>query len=151
MFIGLLHRLRCEVQNRVRIEALAPNRGLILDRRGRVLAENLPAYQLELIPEQVPDLQDTLQRLAALDLVDSEDIPRISELSRSGLRFKPVTLRFNLSDDEIDLIRRWIQQGAEWPDDSHVKATSKADGSWWSLQPTEQIDPPELSFPQIPG
>jgi penicillin-binding protein 2 len=45
--------------NRVRIEALPPTRGLIYDRRGQVLAENLPAYQLELIPEQVPDLQDS--------------------------------------------------------------------------------------------
>lgn len=87
--------------NRVRIEALAPNRGLIFDRKGRVLAENLPAYQLELIPEQVANLHDTLSRLAALALIDREDIPRISELSRSGLRFQPVTLRFNLSDDEI--------------------------------------------------
>jgi penicillin-binding protein 2 len=37
--------------NRVRIEAVPPTRGLIFDRRGQVLAENLPAYQLELIPE----------------------------------------------------------------------------------------------------
>ena len=50
--------------NRIRIEAVPPTRGLIFDRRGRVLAENLPAYQLELIPEQVPDLDDTLTRLA---------------------------------------------------------------------------------------
>ncbi len=64
--------------NRVRIEALPPTRGLIYDRRGRVLAENLPAYQLELIPEQVPDLKDTLARLAAMGLIRSEDIPRFN-------------------------------------------------------------------------
>jgi len=87
--------------NRVRIEAIAPTRGLIFDRRGRILAENLPAYQLELIPEQVPDLEDTLARLAALDLIEIEDVPRFNELSRSGPRFKPVTLRFRLTDDEI--------------------------------------------------
>ena len=87
--------------NRVRIEAVPPTRGLILDRRGRVLAENLPAYQLELIPEQVPDLQDTLARLAAIDLIEHEDIPRFNGLSQTGPRFKPVTLRFRLSDDEI--------------------------------------------------
>jgi len=87
--------------NRVRIEAIAPTRGLIFDRRGRILAENLPAYQLELIPEQVPDLKDTLARLAALDLIKIEDVPRFNELSRSGPRFKPVTLRFRLTDDEI--------------------------------------------------
>jgi penicillin-binding protein 2 len=87
--------------NRVRIEALPPNRGLIYDRKGRILAENLPAYQLELIPEQVPDLEDTLQRLAALKLIEREDIQRFTDLSRRGPRFKPVTLRFRMSDDEI--------------------------------------------------
>ena len=87
--------------NRVRIEALPPTRGLILDRRGQVLAENLPAYQLELIPEQVPDLKDTLARLAAIGLIEREDIPRFNGLSQTGPRFKPVTLRFRLSDDEI--------------------------------------------------
>ena len=87
--------------NRVRIEAVPPTRGLIFDRRGKVLAENLPAYQLELIPEQVPDLQDTLARLAAIGLIRSEDIPRFNGLSQTGPRFKPVTLRFRLTDDEI--------------------------------------------------
>ncbi len=87
--------------NRIRIEAIPPTRGLIFDRRGRVLAENLPAYQLELVPEQVRDLDDTLARLAAARLIDAEDIPRFRELSRSGPRFKAVTLRFRLGDDEI--------------------------------------------------
>lgn len=87
--------------NRVRIEAIPATRGLIFDRQGRVLAENLPAYQLELIPEQVPDLDDTLTRLADIGLIEKEDIPRLNGLSNNGPRFKPVTLRFRLSDDEI--------------------------------------------------
>ncbi|MEJ2171261.1 MAG: penicillin-binding protein 2 [Woeseiaceae bacterium] len=87
--------------NRVRIEAVPPIRGLILDRRGEVLAENLPAYQLELIPEQVADIDDTLQRLAGLDLIDASDIPLFREQSETGRRFKPVTLNFRLSDEQI--------------------------------------------------
>jgi len=87
--------------NRVRIEAVPPIRGLVFDRKGRVIAENLPAYQLELIPEQVDDIDDTLQRLAALNLIDSNDIPRFKELSRGGQQFKPVTLKFRLSEEEI--------------------------------------------------
>ena len=87
--------------NRIRMEAVPPTRGLILDRRGQVLAENLPAYQLELIPEQVPNLKDTLARLAELGLIRREDIPRFNGLSQTGPRFKPVALRFRLSDDEI--------------------------------------------------
>ena len=87
--------------NRVRIAAVPPIRGLIFDRKGRVLAENLPAYQLELIPEQVPDIDDTLERLAGLGLIEAEEIPRLRDLSASGPRFKPVTLRLRLTDEEI--------------------------------------------------
>lgn len=87
--------------NRVRIEAVPPIRGLIYDRNGQVLAENLPAYQLELIPEQVADIDDTLRRLARLKLINDDEIDRIKALARNGPRFKPVTLRFRLSDDEI--------------------------------------------------
>ena len=87
--------------NRVRIEAVPPIRGLMFDRKGRVIAENLPAYQLELIPEQVDDLDDTLKRLAAINLISAEDIPRFAAISRSGQQFKPVTLKFRLTDEEI--------------------------------------------------
>ncbi len=87
--------------NRVRIEPVPPIRGLILDRRGRVLAENFPAYQLELIPEQVDDLDGTLERLADAGLIEADEIPRIREASRSGPRFKPVTLNPRLTDEEI--------------------------------------------------
>ncbi|NIS91062.1 MAG: penicillin-binding protein 2 [Woeseiaceae bacterium] len=87
--------------NRVRIEPVPPIRGLIFDRKGRVLAENLPAYQLELIPEQVADIDDTLQRLARLGLIEAADIPAFKELSASGPRFKPVALNFRLSEEQI--------------------------------------------------
>jgi penicillin-binding protein 2 len=87
--------------NRIRIEAVPPIRGLIFDRKGRVIAENLPAYQLELIPEQIDDIDDTLRRLAAIDLIEQDDIPRFTALSQSGQQFKPVTLKFRLTDEEI--------------------------------------------------
>ncbi len=87
--------------NRIRIEAVPPIRGLIFDRKGHVIAENLPAYQLELIPEQVEDIDDTLSRLAVLNLIERDDIPRFTALSQSGQQFKPVTLKFRLTDEEI--------------------------------------------------
>ena len=87
--------------NRVRIEPVPPIRGLVYDREGRVLAQNLPAYQLQLIPEQVADIDDTLARLAALGLIEAEDIPDFKDLSESGPRFKPVTLNLRLSDEQI--------------------------------------------------
>lgn len=45
-----------------------------------------------------------------------------------------------LSNNEVDLLREWIQQGAVWPVDVLVKEQSKANGSWWSLQPLHIID-----------
>lgn len=87
--------------NRIRIEAVPPIRGLVFDREGRVLAENLPAYQLELIPEQVSDIDDTLNRLTALELIEVDDIQRLKALVASGPRFKPVTLRLRMSEKEV--------------------------------------------------
>ena len=49
--------------NRIRLEPVPPIRGLIYDRNGNILAQNLPAYQLELTPEEVPDLEQTLQAM----------------------------------------------------------------------------------------
>ena len=60
--------------NRVRTEPIPAVRGLILDRNAEVIADNQPAYQLELVPEEVPDLKGTLKGLVALALIRSEDL-----------------------------------------------------------------------------
>src|SRR5213076_1163437 len=66
--------------NRVRNEPIPAARGLILDRHGEVIAGNQPAYQLELVPEEVPDLQQTLTRLVRSEEHTSElqSLPTIS-------------------------------------------------------------------------
>src|SRR6185312_8264431 len=87
--------------NRVRLDPIPASRGLILDRNGHVLADNEPAYQLELIREQVPNLDDTLRRLSALGLIDPDDLQetRRAILARRSLDVVPVRLR--LSDEEV--------------------------------------------------
>lgn len=87
--------------NRVRIQTLAPNRGLIYDRNGILLAENVPNYQLELIPEQVDDIAGTLQRLGEVIELRPADIERFEKLRRTKRRFEPVPLRYNLSDEDV--------------------------------------------------
>jgi len=87
--------------NRFRIEAVPPIRGLVLDRQGRVLAENLPAYHLELIPEQVADIDDTLARLVELDLINGDQLPQYRSMIDSGPRFKPVALNLRMTDEQI--------------------------------------------------
>jgi penicillin-binding protein 2 len=78
--------------NQIKIESLAPTRGLILDRAGRILAENVPAWQLVAVPEQVADLEATLIELEELGLIDPVNHAELVELVRSHRRFDRVTL-----------------------------------------------------------
>ncbi|HXQ63477.1 MAG TPA: penicillin-binding protein 2 [Steroidobacteraceae bacterium] len=87
--------------NRVRLEALPPDRGLIYDRNGTVIAENTPAFQLELTPEQVADVPGTLRRLADLGLIEADQVPALGRLIRAGRKFEAVPLRLSLSDTDI--------------------------------------------------
>ena len=59
--------------NRIKVEPIPPNRGLILDRNGLPLATNAPSYQLELTRELVTDIDATLVGLAQLGLLDNAD------------------------------------------------------------------------------
>lgn len=76
-FSGLLQR------NQIRIEPLPPTRGLILDRAGRILAQNIPSWQLVAVPEQLEDFESTLLGLENLGLVDSVNHSELVELVRS--------------------------------------------------------------------
>jgi penicillin-binding protein 2 len=87
--------------NRIRIEPLPPSRGLILDRNGEPLATNRPAYQLELIREQTPDVDETLARLVALGLLETEDLERVKRLIRARRSFDAVPVRLQLSEEEL--------------------------------------------------
>lgn len=87
--------------NRVRIEPLPPSRGLIFDRNGVVLALNSPSYQLEITREQVPDLAGTLQRLAALDLLDRDNVKTLERDIRRRRAFEAVPVKLSLSEEEL--------------------------------------------------
>ncbi|HEY5789185.1 MAG TPA: penicillin-binding protein 2, partial [Gammaproteobacteria bacterium] len=87
--------------NRVKIEPLPPTRGLLLDRRGRRVAENRPAFSLELTPELVPDMEATLAALAALVEISPGDLERFRKLVARQPRFESIPLRFRLSEAEV--------------------------------------------------
>ena len=87
--------------NRIRISTISPTRGLIFDRNGKILAENIPAYQLEIIPEQVSDVNETLQKLSEINIIKEENISQIIGRIKQSEKFKPVILRFRLTDEEI--------------------------------------------------
>jgi penicillin-binding protein 2 len=87
--------------NRVRIEPIPATRGLMLDRNGEVIAGNQPAYQLELVPEEVPDLEKTLNGLVALGLVAHEELDEVRRAVRSRRPFDSVPVRLRLSEEDI--------------------------------------------------
>jgi penicillin-binding protein 2 len=85
--------------NQLRIEPLAPTRGLIYDRNGLVIAENVPTWQLVAVAEQIEDLDAVLDELEALALIDPAERPVLVELIRSHRRFERVPLG-NLTEVE---------------------------------------------------
>ncbi|MBT3206107.1 MAG: penicillin-binding protein 2 [Gammaproteobacteria bacterium] len=87
--------------NRVRLKALPPTRGLIYDRNGVVLADNLPAYRLEIIREQVSDLDDTIKRLSEYVEISDYAIKKYRQSSRRRRPYESVPLLLNLSDKEL--------------------------------------------------
>jgi penicillin-binding protein 2 len=87
--------------NRVRIEPLPAARGIIYDRNGIILAENRPAYQLELVREEVPDLEDTLRRLVAIGLIAPDELDSTRRAIKSRRAFDSVPIRLRLSEEEI--------------------------------------------------
>ena len=87
--------------NRVRVEPLPAQRGLIVDRNGAVLAENRPAFQLELVRERVPDVDATLAGLVKIGVMNADDVDDTRKLVRSRRSFDSVPIRLRLTDEEI--------------------------------------------------
>jgi len=87
--------------NRVRIKALPPTRGLIFDRNGVVMADNLPAYRLEIVHEEVDDIDLTLQRIRRYVELDEQDLKRFKQASSRRRPFESIALKLNLDDEEV--------------------------------------------------
>lgn len=87
--------------NRVKLEPLPPTRGLIFDRNGTILAQNLPAYSLEIVPEKTKDLQTTIDRLSEIISINEEDIQRFHRLRKQRRRFDSIPIRVRLEEDEV--------------------------------------------------
>jgi penicillin-binding protein 2 len=87
--------------NRIKIEPIPPNRGLILDRNGLPLATNAPSYQLELTREQVTDIDATLVGLSKLGLLDNADFAPLKKDIRSRRSFEAVPVKLQLTEEEL--------------------------------------------------
>ncbi len=87
--------------NRINMRATLPPRGLILDRNGKILAENITAFQLDIIPEQMQESEQALTHLADLNLIKEKDIESINKEIKRTQKFRPITIRSALNDEEI--------------------------------------------------
>ena len=87
--------------NRISIVPVAPNRGLILDRNGVVLARNYSAYTLEIFPARVRDLERTLRELGELIEVQARDRARFRKLLAETKNAESLPIRTRLTDEEV--------------------------------------------------
>ena len=88
-------------ENRIRFEPIVPARGLIYDRNGVLLADNAPAFRLDIVPERVEDMPALLDALRERVALDDDDLSRFDAARKGSRRFKPVTLKSRLDEQEI--------------------------------------------------
>jgi penicillin-binding protein 2 len=87
--------------NRISIVPIVPNRGLILDHKGVVLAHNYSAYTLEITPSKVPDLEATINTLGSVVDITPKDRKRFKRLMDESKSFESLPIRTRLSEVEV--------------------------------------------------
>ena len=87
--------------NRISISPIVPNRGLIFDRNGEVLAHNYSAYTLEIVPSKVANLEVLINELSTVIEIAARDRKRFKKLMDESKRFESLPIRTRLSDVEV--------------------------------------------------
>jgi penicillin-binding protein 2 len=88
-------------ENSIKIEPTVASRGIIYDKRGKILAENTQTYTLELIPDQIKDLDDTLFQLQQLLAIPDEKIEIFQKLRKRQKRFTGIPLLSNMTEQQL--------------------------------------------------
>ena len=99
--VGHEHYSSLAKDNSIKIVPLVPTRGIIYDRNGKVLAENMPSYSLELIPEQISNMDETLLRLQKLLDIPDEKMEQYQKLRKRQKRFVSTPLLLSMNDEEL--------------------------------------------------
>src|SRR5213595_1324902 len=87
--------------NRIAIVPIVPNRGVITDRKGVVLAQSYSAYTLEVMPSKVKNLDETIEALAKVVDIQPRDRKRFKKLLEESKNVESLPLRTRLSDEEV--------------------------------------------------
>ena len=87
--------------NRIAVVPIVPNRGLIIDRNGIVLANNYSAYTLEITTSKVANLESTIDALAQVVEIGPRDRRRFKKLLEESKSFEALPIRTKLTDEEV--------------------------------------------------
>ncbi|HEX5355765.1 MAG TPA: penicillin-binding protein 2 [Aquabacterium sp.] len=87
--------------NRIAVVPIVPNRGLIVDRHGVVLANNYSAYTLEITPSKVDDVEATIEALSHIVDIQARDRRRFKRLREESKSFESIPIRTRLTDEEV--------------------------------------------------
>ena len=106
---------RASEANRIKPHPVVPARGLIYDRKGRLLADNVPAYRIDVTPEDAGDIPRMLAQLSQVVALTPEEIARFEVARKATRSFRSITLKARVSDEEVArfAVDRWRFPGVE--------------------------------------
>ncbi|QDH71194.1 penicillin-binding protein 2 [Lysobacter alkalisoli] len=101
--------------NRIKLRPVVPARGVIYDRNGRILADNVPAFRVDVTPEEAGAPDKWLPGLAEIFSLTEEEIEQFEKARRTTRGFRPITLKMRVSEDEAArfAVDRWRYPGVE--------------------------------------
>ncbi|MEE9452106.1 MAG: penicillin-binding protein 2, partial [Gammaproteobacteria bacterium] len=88
-------------KNQISILPISPQRGVIYDRNGIVLAENIPTFSLVIIPEKIEDIEETIEQLNAIINLSEVEITLFKQQAQHRRKSEPVPIRFKLSEADV--------------------------------------------------
>ncbi len=101
-YFQYVHFATLSLKNQMKILPVTPPRGIILDRNGVILAENQPVYVLEVVPEHVKKLDESLKKIQALmPTITKDDLERFHKERKQHRRDTPSVLKMHLSREEV--------------------------------------------------
>jgi len=99
--INYNHYTTLSEKNRVNIVPIAPTRGLIYDRNGVLIAQNVPSFILEVVAEHVDDMEQTLSELKSLVALSDNELKSFKRQLKRKRAFVSIPLRYRLTDEEV--------------------------------------------------
>ena len=96
---------RLSKHNRIRIREISASRGMILDRRGRILIDNRPSFEVLLVPEDIIDMEKTAGFLHRMLKVTPEKVEKRLEVNKRRPPFKPVRIQSDINRLQLALLK----------------------------------------------